>query len=660
MIFAWQQSGKSTVILDLPTVPDALVRSGQSREALATGIRARIEQMEQINQWNDSKDNVFLATETPYPDIEIPKANMKVSALVDIFRWLRGIEAPHLSGSAVAKANSQLEIQTSMIFRDGHTETDHPTSIGTGNYDAIVQAFSEHFVYLIDPLALGAYYLATHNTDAAARVADRMLLERSNTDNMFTKAHMLKGYVLASMGMFDQAVSEERLAVSQSGDLSIAHNGLAYVLWASGLYPEAENEFVKAYSLNPGDVTGCGNLGYQLFEQNRFDESVKQLKKCAKLDIKNPIVDIDMCLSLSRLGKDKDAESECRKASRKIGYSAFSHVSLALAWNEIGNPDSSLEEATRALNLDPNNSLAYTAKGLVESYRRDFPHAISDFDKASKLDAFNALPVFEMGYVYFLMHDSIAAKEYFTRALKITPKFADAEAGLGLIDLDAHDFDQAKAHFDKAVGFDPRSAMAHTGLGYVTLRRGEANSLAEFTLATTYAPKDSTALCGRARALISQGDFDAALREIEVAKQNDPMLADTFNVEGEIYIKRSRYSDAEASFRKAIELDPKAPSLYTGLGYALMNEKDKLNEAAQTFIESIGMDDRSADSHYGLGLILEQQSRYYEAEAQYRLTIECNPNGAPGYISLIHLLQRMGRLGEAQMVADQARQKGAS
>ncbi|MBN2116161.1 MAG: tetratricopeptide repeat protein [Anaerolineales bacterium] len=125
------------------------------------------------------------------------------------------------------------------------------------------------------------------------------------------------------------------------------------------------------------------------------------------------------------------------------------------------------------------------------------------------------------------------------------------------------------------------------------------------------------------RGYVFQGakNLDEAFRCYSEAIRLDPNLDVAYNNLGNTLIGLKRYAEAEAAYRKAIELSEASPS---------------------------GNNPSYATAYYNLGLLLhEHLKRYEEAEAAYRKAIELDPLYATAYSNLTMLLRLTNRVEEA-------------
>jgi tetratricopeptide (TPR) repeat protein len=99
-------------------------------------------------------------------------------------------------------------------------------------------------------------------------------------------------------------------------------------------------------------------------------------------------------------------------------------------------------------------------------------------------------------------------------------------------------------------------------------------------------------------------------------------------------------TEAEAAYRKAIELDPKSARPWFSLGNALLNDMRRYDDAEVAFRQAIELEPKAARPWNNLGYLLQVHlQRPDDAEAAYRNAIELNPQEALPWINLGNLLQ---------------------
>ena len=91
---------------------------------------------------------------------------------------------------------------------------------------------------------------------------------------------------------------------------------------------------------------------------------------------------------------------------------------------------------------------------------------------------------------------------------------------------------------------------------------------------------------------------------------------------GEFYERQKMYDQAEASFRKALAIDPHNPGVLNYLGYMLADNGQKLPEALKMIQEAVDLEPQNYAYLDSLGWVYFKSGRYPEAEQNLRKAIE--------------------------------------
>jgi len=108
-----------------------------------------------------------------------------------------------------------------------------------------------------------------------------------------------------------------------------------------------------------------------------------------------------------------------------------------------------------------------------------------------------------------------------------------------------------------------------------------------------------------------------------------------------------RYQDAEAAYRRALQIRPDYPEACNGLGLALAGQ-GKTAEAIRQFQRALHIDPCFADAHNSWGLVLADAGRLDQAIEHYLEALRLNPNEAEFHYNLGLALARKGRIAEAE------------
>jgi tetratricopeptide (TPR) repeat protein len=111
--------------------------------------------------------------------------------------------------------------------------------------------------------------------------------------------------------------------------------------------------------------------------------------------------------------------------------------------------------------------------------------------------------------------------------------------------------------------------------------------------------------------------------------------------------KAKNYSQAEAIYRRIIQIEPNNAKAYYKLCYVLDDQNNKLDDAVAACRKSIALNSNNAETYYLLGYVLQRQGKLEEAIAAYRQAIELDPKDAAPYKGLGNALGKQGKLDEA-------------
>jgi tetratricopeptide (TPR) repeat protein len=106
-----------------------------------------------------------------------------------------------------------------------------------------------------------------------------------------------------------------------------------------------------------------------------------------------------------------------------------------------------------------------------------------------------------------------------------------------------------------------------------------------------------------------------AQRRLAAERPNDPAV---FNDLGNVLLLASQPAEAEAAYRKAIELDPDKTTALFNLGL-LLQQRGELREALELYRRAVKVEPRHAWAHYQIGTLYEtwgQDSRAIDSYAQ--------------------------------------------
>jgi tetratricopeptide (TPR) repeat protein len=150
--------------------------------------------------------------------------------------------------------------------------------------------------------------------------------------------------------------------------------------------------------------------------------------------------------------------------------------------------------------------------------------------------------------------------------------------------------------------------------------------------ATAVDPSSYQARINLGLAAAHDRDYDAALREFDVAIRLNPRSSNAHFNRGLALAKLGRTRDAIASYRAGLAIDPTDATAHAHMGDLLASE-ERLAEAETEYREAVGLAPH-ADLYNSLGITLARQDRLAEAMAAFRDALALDPDHADARANL--------------------------
>jgi tetratricopeptide (TPR) repeat protein len=108
-----------------------------------------------------------------------------------------------------------------------------------------------------------------------------------------------------------------------------------------------------------------------------------------------------------------------------------------------------------------------------------------------------------------------------------------------------------------------------------------------------------------------------------------------------------RDDEAEALYRRAIELDPSLVGAITNLGN-IGYRRGRVAEAKELYTRAVGIDEGHAEAHYNLGYLLLEGGEAWRAIPHFRRALAAKGDFADAHFNLAVAYAQIGEGGGAQ------------
>jgi Flp pilus assembly protein TadD len=268
------------------------------------------------------------------------------------------------------------------------------------------------------------------------------------------------------------------------------------------------------------------------------------------------------------------------------GLNAVSLDYLAAILISLGRVDEASGLLDRSFRLDPSSPRAPALRAIIDVARNQPQQAAEAADAAAALAPANPTARISQSYAFqstlqleqaraallaavppddplvlarlaeveFYLGDIAAARAAAERAIALAPSLSRPRSILGFVDLAQYFFEAAEQAFRGAATLDIADPLPHIGLGLTFIRRGDLGAgTREIEIAVALDPASSVLRSYLGKAYAAQWDYDAALRQWNLAKQNDANDPTPWLYQALAERSLNRPGDALADLQRSIE-----------------------------------------------------------------------------------------------------------
>ena len=503
---------------------------------------------------------------------------------------------------------------------------------------------------------LGNWYLAaSKGRPQLEQEAERLAKETLEKDANHIEGHILMGGIFFARNDKDKAFAELNKAIELNPQRVESYLSLARFYIVTSERDKAEETYKKAIQINGNSPLAHSEYGKFLVQGNRIGEAEAELNKAVEVgptDRNARFVLASFYLVNKQLDK---AEATFKALAGLDADKPESQVVLADFYSTVGRMDEAVKIYQDALAKSPDFMQGRYRLAEILLVRGDTKGATEQVEEALKKDKQDRQALLLRARIRSQGAQSEglkAAIEDLKVVLNQEPNsraglyfMAQAQFGLGLVD-------QARAFAGELERNYPDYLPAKLMQIQLTLFNSDANGQRSvitmandlLTRLSKTAPdrENSPQVLGeiQERTLLARGtaqlqlkNFAAARQDFEMARQVAPKDPSVYNNLALLALEENKQEEALIAFDNALQVDATNFAALNGLltTYARSNQLDKGQARIDQLLASYP---NSATLHYFKAHIYRLHKDYQSAEAEFRKSLEIDPNYIASYSAL--------------------------
>jgi tetratricopeptide (TPR) repeat protein len=230
---------------------------------------------------------------------------------------------------------------------------------------------------------------------------------------------------------------------------------------------------------------------------------------------------------------------------------------------QVGRVDEAKADLGKAMELDPNNSVALALQSIIAVTQNEKEKALELAEKAVQSNPNSAEALIALSYAQQANFNLEGALTSLKEAVRVQPENALAWARLAELRESFGELGEALQAAHKAVELNPRIERTQMVLGFAYLlevKTGQAKDAFEKAIELDSA--DPLPRLGLGLTKIRDGHLEEGTREIEIAASLDPDNALVRSYFGKAYYEEKREKKSSEEYTMAKNLDPSDPTAF--------------------------------------------------------------------------------------------------
>ncbi len=489
------------------------------------------------------------------------------------------------------------------------------------------------------------------------------------------------------------AAEDAAAAVTAQPSLAWAHALHAAAAWQLGDLRTAAEQAQAALDLEPDEPLALAAQSGVALAEHRLDDALDVAGQALQADPNQGHAMAVRAAVHALQHRPVEAQADAQAALQTQSYLGLAHATLALAALDLNNRQAALDAAERAVALGEAvaagdaPALAYAARAGARLQHSQIVTGLEDATRAVELDPSLAAGYLWRGAAYLALGRLALAEEDLDRALTLDPESAptlahfaglalkrqDVEAALeqaeAALERDADlasahvvkalalgemaRFEEAGATLKRALELDPDNPAAYLAQARLADRQGDVEEAqAALDRAVELDPHYAAAYAERAWLRLMQGDVEGSQADASQAVRELPSV-ENYDTLAAVSHYLGRHEEALRALDQAAELSPESagPSRWRAYVHWAMHDPGAATARAEAAIDA---EPHNADAYLTRAALHALRYDYDGARADCDQALALAPWSAAAYIQRAGLRLKVGDLDGALADADRA------
>ena len=480
-----------------------------------------------------------------------------------------------------------------------------------------------------------------------------LAVQNVRAQNLSAQTHASLGISLAREGKLPEAEQELREAVRVAPGVASYRAQLGSILGLQGKWKDALESFQKAIDLAPENLDFRRETAAVQWQLGLMSSAEKNLQYVLARHPDDPGAILLLGLVKERNG-DYKAAAELLDSQFELVISQPDRT--VVLFNSVvrsGQRDK-ISKIVDALKVRANDKLwasAIVRCAQIAAMSGD-PHT-SEALFALIPDDDSGRPVagFQLARLLYSRAQVSEAKDLLLQLEERGVVSADLQALLGNCFESERRPDLALQAYQRAIEADPSRVDYYEDLISLLLylhKTNDATALVNHAL--EIAPNDARPLVWKGNVSVRTNASKDAMESYRHAAKLDSSNADAILGVAVVYFVTGQSDAAIAEYKAGITRFPNDARFYVACAEMLLASPDSLKLQTQAdglLQKAVKLAPQSAEAHYQLGQLAMQQSRLKDAEAEFLLSLQSDPDRSKAHFALSVVYRRMGRTDDA-------------